>query len=334
MNAVSQEVCSQWCERVHQAQTARMSPEERIARARRVEVARNYEQNMRKCNAARCHAERGVALANEGLRQMTTCRAPADYMAAQTRWSSAQMASEERQQTSIGMLVNFSGTSRLLQSVATERAEALAEVCALSGTRDVRTVAADAEQASGDCLSDSVEVLLRQLRTEPAADEECSAKFILYEGYAAQVEKMRGSLFGFYEESVPSVPAAVAAEMAKQIKAIDSDHAMGIPDGVREWFVYHMMRQASKNNVAMAGVLHGFEKKLELLANMTESDCPVCLEPFTEDGPHVAETLGCCHKVCHECWVNWSEVQHGSPFCPLCRQDAFMDALAERVTQR
>lgn len=329
----SVEACTQWCGRVHQAQSARMTPEQREALSQRVEASRQYEQNMRRCNAYRCHAERSSALATEGLRQLSVCQAPAEFSGAHMRWQNAQAASEGRQAQMLGMLGGVgSGSAQVLRSAQEERTEGLAEAVAFVGAGNVAAVAADAEQTgSGGC--GSVHTLLQQLKTEPAAAEECTIKFQLYEGYAAQVEKMRISLFGFYEESLPSVPPAVAAEMTKQVRAIDSAEAMGIPDHVREWFVYHMMKQASQNNIAMATALHNFEKKLELLANLTESDCPVCLEPFTEEGPHVAETLGCCHKICHECWVHWTRVMDGSPFCPLCRNDAFLGAVAVRAVR-
>jgi len=330
----SMDACTQWCGRVHQAQTARMTPAQREAHLQRVEQARHYEQNMRRCHAYRCHAERSSALANEGLRQYAACRAPAEFSEAQQRWESAQVTSEGRQAQVLGMLGSgTSGAVQVLQSAQEERAEGLAECVALAGAGNVAAVAADAEQA-GSGGSDAVLKLLQQLATEPAAAEECTAKFLLYEKYAEQVEQMRNGLFRFYEESLPSVPAAVNTEMTRQIRAVDSTEAMGIADDVREWFVYHMMRKASKNNIAMATTLRDFEKKMELLATLTESDCPVCLEPFAEEGAHVAETLGCCHKVCRECWVHWTRVMHGSPFCPLCRSEAFLGAVAERATMR
>jgi len=154
---------------------------------------------------------------------------------------------------------------------------------------------------------------------------------MLYEGYASEVEQMRGSLLTFHEETKPTVPAVIAADMDKQVKGIDSAEAMGIPDDAREWFVFHMMRQAERNNLKMANILDGFEKKLEFLAKNDQTECPVCLDPFTEDGDHAAETLGCCHKVCKECWESWSAVMQGRPFCPLCRHEEFLGAVASRM---
>merc|ERR1712232_678450 len=85
---------------------------------------------------------------------------------------------------------------------------------------------------------------------------------------------------------------------------------MGIHDDAREWFVFHMMRQAERNNLKMAGILEG----------------------FSAEGEHAPETLGCCHKVCKDCWSSWSSVMGGRPFCPLCRHDEFLGAVAARVT--
>merc|ERR1719433_966315 len=115
---------------------------------------------------------------------------------------------------------------------------------------------------------------------------------------------MRSTLLKFHEESRPTVPASVATGMDKQVEIIDSAEAMGIPDDAREWFVYHMMRKAERNNLGMASILEVFEKKFEFLAANDQKECPVCLEDFGE----APETLGCCHKVCKECWENWTSV--------------------------
>lgn len=178
------------------------------------------------------------------------------------------------------------------------------------------------------------DAVLEQLKKEPRESAECAAKFALYEGYAGEVEKMRHTLLDFYAESLPSVPQAVGADMQKQIKGIDSNEAMSVPDDARVWFVYHMMRQAKRNNLSMATVLESFEKKLDLLSNCQQSECPVCLEDFTESGPQCPETLSCCHKVCQECWEHWSSVMSGRPFCPLCRNDDFLGAVASRVARQ
>jgi len=176
-----------------------------------------------------------------------------------------------------------------------------------------------------------VEGLIAQLRVEPSNETECAAKFQLYEGYGQEVEEMRSTLLKFHTEHRTTVPAAIAREMDQKVTRIDSQEAMGIPDNAREWFVFHMMRQAQRNNLNMASILDSFEKKLEFLAKNDQVECPVCLEDFTTDGVHAPETLACCHKVCKDCWDNWSSVMNGRPFCPLCRHDAFLGAVQRRV---
>jgi len=167
---------------------------------------------------------------------------------------------------------------------------------------------------------------------EPAEEAECAAKFSLYEGYASEVENMRNTLFGFHEESRPSLPPAIITEMDRRVRGIDSEDAMRIPDRSREWFVYHMMRQAERNNAKMAGVLDEFDKKLKFLAQNDQVECPVCLDAF-DAGAKAAETLGCCHKVCRECWTNWAKVMRGRPFCPSCRHEEFIGAVAARAAE-
>jgi len=218
----------------------------------------------------------------------------------------------------------------------------MAEVANIVGAADVRSMAAvgaegvevpvTGTRTRQGSEANTVEGLLKQLRREPKDEAECSAKFMLYEGYASEVEQIRGDLFKFHEENGPTLPAAVAADMDKQVRSIDSTEAMGILDGAREWFVYHMMRQAEKNNENMAGILDSFEKKLQFLASNDQAECPICLESFADSGLHAPETLGCCHKVCKDCWANWATMMRGRPFCPLCRNEEFLGAVATRVS--
>merc|ERR1719492_336229 len=86
-------------------------------------------------------------------------------------------------------------------------------------------VPAQRSEASGSVLGEGaggVEALLIQLRQEPSDEAECAAKFMLYEGYASEVEQMRNTLLKLHEESRPTVPSAVATGMDRDIKGIDS----------------------------------------------------------------------------------------------------------------
>jgi len=240
----------------------------------------------------------------------------------------------------------------VLRSADVEENEAMEEVADLMGATDVSAMAAvgaegvrppstavpNAVSFAGTAVrpvsggaAQTVEGLIDQLRVEPADETECAAKFQLYEGYGQEVEEMRGTLLKFHDEHRSTVPAAIVREMDQKITSIDSQEAMGIPDQAREWFVYHMMRQAQRNNLKMASILDGFEKKLEFLATNDQVECPVCLENFSSAGAHTPETLACCHKVCKDCWEHWSTVMNGRPFCPLCRHDAFLGAVQRRM---
>jgi len=298
---------------------------------------------------------------------MSVSAAPAEHLEVQARWKSAQMVSKCRQDrdmcqaddalSSAPMAVRQSRCSApmaVLRSATEEENEAMEEVADLMGAADVSAMAAvgtegllamplpagfgvapnthatQVGRAAGGG-ADTVDGLLDQLRVEPRDETECAAKFLLYEGYGAEVEELRGSLIKFHQENRPTVPEAIARDMDKQVTGIDSQEAMGIPDRAREWFVFHMMRQAQKNNFKMASILESFEKKLELLATINQVECPVCLENFSDVGPHSAETLACCRKVCKDCWGNWSVVTGGRPFCPLCRHEEFLGAVASRL---
>ena len=84
-----------------------------------------------------------------------------------------------------------------------------------------------------------------------------------------------------------------------------------------------MMKQASTNSKTLSNLLREINTKLGLLAEQT--DCPICMEVFNESRP--STTLACCHKVCSECWDEWSGVQrenHRPIYCPLCRNREFL----------
>jgi hypothetical protein len=321
--------CKTWLQKVNVVQNQKMTPEQRQQIQDRLEMSRKTEETRRKVKAVKSHNARSRALVSEGLRQMTASSAPSDYLAVQQRWSNAQQASERRQAQQL-VQVDEARTRSLavLHDESESDEEGMAEAAQLVGAANVsdmvRQTAAQDRSADAEFAS-----LLLQLQREPNNDEELTAKFALYETYSQQVERVRERLFALYEESCPTLPQAVAKDVDKQLKRIDRAEAMGIPDDAREWFVYHMMKQAGKNNKSMLAILEDFEKKLDFLAKSEQEECPICLESFSADLP--AETLGCCHRVCRDCWAHWSSVMHGHPFCPLCRNDEFIQAVASRA---
>ncbi|CAJ1413868.1 unnamed protein product [Effrenium voratum] len=321
-STIIRKMCAEWARRVHEAQMKR-NPEEWEAAKKRIESARDHERQSRKCKAAKNHSILSRALAAEGLRQMSSAPA-SEHMAVQARWKSAQ----EHSTRHVSEFYEQMEAPRAPEVLDDEEDGAMAEAADLMGA-DVVALSALGNEGLEDGARPSsggqgVDALLAQLRSEPADANECAAKFMLYEGYAQEVEQMRGTLMTFHEETCSTVPESVAADMGKRVKGIDSTEAMGIPDEAREWFVFHMMKQAERNNVSMARILEDFQKKLEFLAKNDQQECPVCLEPFEAEGEHAAATLGCCHKVCKECWETWSQLMHGRAFCPLCRHEEFL----------
>jgi len=316
-----------------------MTPEQREVLRVRIEASREMTTRVKKLKAVKSHAVRSHALAQEALNQMSSASVatPVAFQEVSSRWKSAQQASEARQSR---VLHRLTAPRREEESVRAEAEEsdenedeAVAEVAQLVGAAPEALSAPSAAARAGGAVA-SVEAHQAQLRVEPKAEEECAAKFMLYEGYAQEVEKIRKALFDFFEENSPTLPPAVAQEMGRQLRKVDSHEAMGVPDDDgRTWFVYHMMRQAERNNCAMASVLEGFQKKLEHLAKNDQTECPICLEAFAEEGAaggggRAAETLSCCHKLCQECWAHWKQVRQGHVFCPLCRHEEFLSAVS------
>jgi len=315
----------EWLQKVHHAQTQHMTPERRDRVRQGVENSRRAEISRRKVHAVKSHAVRTSALVNEGLRQMCAVSEPSEYIAVQGRYQSAQIASEQRQDLQLSAVARMeeseSANDASVWHDAEEEELGMREAAALVGAADAGALSHQAS-AEPQHVDADFSNLLRQLVREPSNEEELVAKFGLYETYSEQVTKMRASLFSVYEENQSSVPPKVAQDMSQQLKRMDNTHAMGVEDHTREWFVYHMMKKAGKNNQTMGKILDGFGRKLDFLAKTEQEECPICLEKFSDESP--SETLGCCHQVCRTCWDHWTAVMHGHPFCPLCKNEDFI----------
>jgi len=100
-----------------------------------------------------------------------------------------------------------------------------------------------------------------------------------------------------------------------------------------EWFVFHMMRVAERNNHNMARIFESIESAVCFEGASEGSECPMCLERF--DSRHML-TLGCCHNFCHDCWKHWVNVMHAlakHPFCPTCSFHDFMGVVQSQVSR-
>jgi hypothetical protein len=176
----------------------------------------------------------------------------------------------------------------------------------------------------------SIGALISQLKKEPRSDEEKASKFMLYEAYSMEVQSMRATLLEAHQDCRPFLNYAAAADIKQEITRIDSREAMSIPNE-SEWFVYHMMRVAERNNNNMARIFESIERAVNFEGASEGSECPMCLERF--DGTRLL-TLGCCHKVCHDCWKHWIDVMHAlakHPFCPTCSATDFMGVVQSEV---
>lgn len=350
--------CDGWLTRVVNANRQRSPDQKRLKQSQQWEVC------LRKCRAVKSLAFRTRGLVAEGLDQMSHCSTGLDIQELQSRWAIAQNMTRARQENRYASLDAASdkrkrgrqlrsgsgasnrssscdssgsdvsagvmrGASSSDESAAEEAGRMLgtaARVISSRATSDFGNLAAGAkDQRQPVQVSSS----LAQLKVQPSSDKEQAAKFALYEAYTAEVETMRNTIMKLHEESRPLLPEALAASMKHQICSIDSEEAMAIPEETVEWFVYHMMHKAEQNNLSMARMLDSFEKKLTFLAGSCQNECPVCLETFDE-ATRRPETLGCCHKVCIECWTRWTTMMHGlekHPFCPCCHHERFLDTI-------
>lgn len=176
-----------------------------------------------------------------------------------------------------------------------------------------------------EAASEAVD-LLGDLRIEPANDAERAAKFALYETLADTTGQVRRDLLSHWDECKTLFEGNAAAAMDREIKRIDREDNLGIADEGQEscWFVYSMAAKTQANASMMNGIVRDIDRKLALLGQ--QSECPVCLEDF-DAATRRAHVLGCCHKVCIECWEHWQEENHGHGYCPLCRNDDFLGVM-------
>merc|ERR1712072_1412783 len=179
---------------------------------------------------------------------------------------------------------------------------------------------------------DEMQKLLDQLRVEPQESEEVEAKFKLFEAYLETVEKMRTETFVFWDECREDFHRSGQVEIEKGIKRIDSQDNMGVEFHEGRWFVFDMTKKAGSNCGMIGRVLANIKSKIELLAQ--QDDCPICLEKLEECEGEPA-VLGCCHKVCGECWEQWQAMERcgGHAVCPLCRHEEFLGGLFQRVEE-
>jgi len=169
-------------------------------------------------------------------------------------------------------------------------------------------------------VADELTTLLGQLAKEPKLESEMVAKFALYENLQRTVAAVRDTTMAFWSENADQFVGASKASATRDIAAIDSGEAMGIQDDPRKWFVYSMAVKANQNSTLIGRTLAQLRTRLELLAQEA-GECPCCLENITAANCTI---LGCCHKMCSDCWENWAELKGADAFCPLCKHHEFV----------
>ena len=83
------------------------------------------------------------------------------------------------------------------------------------------------DAAAGEISASELRTVLAQLRAEPTDDEECAAKFKVFEGYSKLVEDLRKETYGFWDECKGDFDGPAARATEAELKAFDSQENMG-----------------------------------------------------------------------------------------------------------
>ena len=181
-------------------------------------------------------------------------------------------------------------------------------------------------QAALDASSSALTALLAQLSAQPGTDEERAAKFGLYESHSETLSTQRTALDVLWSSCKSDFNGAAKEAVERELKGVDCHGNLELWEDKRHWFVYSMAVKANANQRILEATLAAINTRLQLLSS--DADCPVCLESLGDAADVTA--LGCAHRCCSECWTQWSmqcQQTHTTPFCPLCRQEQFVDAL-------
>lgn len=189
--------------------------------------------------------------------------------------------------------------------------------------KEFEAIACDVELKAGighETLSNEIELLLEQLIVEPTDSSELTAKFSLFESFSLTVTTLRDQTMQFYEDNIDHFEGEIKASIQKDIRKLDSADAWSITDDPTKWFVYGMTKKSNENSISIQRVLASITAKLAALDEEL-GECPFCIEIIQKGNEKM---LGCCHKVCVECWRNWVAIKGHAAFCPLCRHQEFI----------
>lgn len=300
-----------WCASIARLQMEKLTPEKRKAMLQRAQRRRFATRMRRKCCKKLSYSRR--AKSSWGSHTLTLRSAPTEHYRSLSTSSTlhrhniqSEMADED-------------------DCEADEEAASFRACVELPSTAAMEKMAADPthgvdEKAFGDILKD--------FAVEPDDDEGCATKFKLYEDYVETVASSRADTLKFWiackKDFLSVGDGSAATAVDNSLKAIDKADNLAINFDAKCWFVHSMIKKANANEKIIQRVLSAIKTKVELLSQCGE--CPICLEPLEDDK---ATVLGCCHKVCTDCWRQWKEAKQGRAFCPLCRHEDFVTEVAK-----
>ena len=284
-----------WLERIRDTQLRRLSPEEREMIQRKAAEKQQWAKSAHVSHG--CHLRSKHAVCNTVQSVSISHHAPPQAQADVVLQSFQRAEAGEQQLISLPPPVD---------AAAEHAQEGLVQETAVE---DIHSV-------------------LASLEKEPKDNEQCAAKFQLYEKFSETLAAIRTSLDDVVRQALEAMPQGPRQGVLSEMAELESAAHRGVFDESRFWVVHDMMSQGIKNAKLIEEISKKIQLRLKMLADAAQTQCPICLEAFdaTNVVPHL---LMCCHTVCKSCWEQWAAVRHGNVFCPLCRNRDFLDYLVE-----
>jgi len=300
-----------WCASIARLQMEKLKPEERKAMLERAQRRMFATRMRRKCAKKLSYSRR--AKSSWGSHTLTLRSAPA------REYKTLSMSSTMHRHRIQSEMADEDDCE------ADEAAASFNNCVELSSASAIESVAADPVHIVEES---EFRRILKDFAVEPDDDAGRATKFKLYEDYVETVASSRVDTLKFWKsckhDFLKVGNGSVATTIDHSLKAIDKADNLAIDFSAKCWFVHSMIKKANANEKIIQNVLSTIKTKVELLS--TCGECPICLEPLEDEN---ATVLGCCHKVCKDCWAQWKQAKHGRAFCPLCRNEDFVTEVAQ-----
>jgi hypothetical protein len=325
------ESSSEWQNRIKDVQSSRVSPADRL----RIQQYGERQQRAMKSVKTATRLERCNMLSSASnsitLSRFSAASAPAQYqenISKHKKWSNQVQSSAMHKHTEVD---EESDGEKDLDALEAELHEEMvlsrqinenvpASVQSVFGFGAMRQ---EERAIATAAVTSEIMVLLEQLAVEPTNNDEVAAKFALFETILETVVKIREETLNFWAENQDQFQGGSQSVGRSEIAKLDNVDAMGIIDDPRKWFVYSMTVKANQNSKMISQVLSTLRSYLELLSQEM-GECPYCLDQMT---PETSTVLGCCHRVCSDCWMHWVNLKGNRAFCPLCRHEEFVSEI-------